>query len=158
MLRKITMTAAGIAVVATVVLAGSHAGPFDAAVTARQSQMRLHGFNIGILGAMAKGEAEYDAEAASAAAGNLVALASIIANSPGYWPEGSDSDSIEGTRALPAIWEDMAGVGAKAGAFAEAATAMDAVAGNGLEALQGAIGPLGGSCGGCHETYQKPRS
>ena len=44
-------------------------------VEARQSLMHLYAFNLGLLGGMAKGEIEYDAEAAGAAASNLAALA-----------------------------------------------------------------------------------
>ena len=36
--------------------------------------------------------------------------------------------------------------------------AMQAAAGGGLESLQGAIGPLGGSCGGCHDGYRQPNN
>ena len=39
--------------------------------------MQLYAFNISHLGAMAKGEVDYDAAAASAAANNLAALAAL---------------------------------------------------------------------------------
>ena len=39
-------------------------------------------------------------------------------------------------------------------ALSEAAAAMETAAGQGLESLQGAMGPLGGACGACHEDYR----
>jgi cytochrome c556 len=126
-----------------------------AAIKARQSQMQLHAFNLGLLGAMAKQETPYDAAAASGAADNLAALASL--SQAGYWLPGSDSDSVEGTRALPAIWASDSKIGEKGKDFVDAALAMQSAAGTDLGALQAAMGPVGKSCGGCHESYRKPK-
>jgi len=128
--------------------------PYAAHLAARQGQMRIQAFNIGVLVRMARGEAEYDAAAAQTAASNLAAISQMDGRA--YWPEGSDNAALgDATRALPAIWQDMAGFGGAWGAFGTAATGMDAVAGDGLAALQGAIGPLGQSCAACHRTYQQ---
>lgn len=126
-----------------------------AAVKARQSQMTLYAFNISLLGGMAKGEIEYDAAAASAAASNLAALSKL--DQSRLWPQGSDNAALgdDVTEALPAIWTADSKIGERAMDMTEAAVAMDAAAGDGLDALRGAIGPLGKSCGGCHETYRK---
>lgn len=156
MFKKFTMAAAGLSLAATAVFAASHAGgPFDAAIGARQSHMKLYAHNLGILGGMAKGAMEYDAAAASAAAGNLAALAAM--NQMTYWPPGSDSFDNENTDALPAIWDNFADVAEKGAALAAATQAMAGVAGNGLEAVQGAIGNIGQACGGCHKKYRKPK-
>tara|TARA_R110002124_G_scaffold278486_1_gene450498 strand:+ start:38814 stop:39290 length:477 start_codon:yes stop_codon:yes gene_type:complete len=125
----------------------------NAAVTARQSTMKLYAFNLGILGTMAKGQAEYNAEAATAAASNLVKLSSQ--DQMAYWPQGSDNASIENTKALPAMWENMDDVGAANAKLEEAAVAMEAAAGTDLASLQGAMGGLGGACGGCHKSYRE---
>lgn len=156
MIRKITLAVAGLAIAATAVLAASHAGPFDGAIKARQSHMRLNGHNLGILGAMAKGNIDYDADAASAAAANLAALARMSQN--GYWPAGSDSFELENTRALPELWQKFDDVTTKIDALAVATAAMESAAGSGLEALQAAMGPVGGACGACHKAYRKPNS
>lgn len=124
------------------------------AVTARQGQFRLMAFNIGTLAAMAKGEADYDAAAAQIAADNLVALSSL--DQSHFWPEGSDAMSIDNTRALPVIMDDFAGFSAKWDGFGTAARAMQAVAGEGLDDVRGAIGGLGGACGACHKAYRAP--
>ena len=156
MIRKITLAAAGLAIAATAVLAASHVGPFDGAIKARKAHMRLNSHNIGILGAMAKGDMDYDAEVAVGAAANLVALS--LLSKAGYWPAGSDSEATEGTRALPVIWDNLDDLDAKFAALADAATAMESAAAVGLAELQAAMGAVGGACGACHKAYRKPRS
>lgn len=126
----------------------------DAAVKARQGQMQLLAFNLGILGAMAKGNMEYDATAAGAAASNLQALSKL--NSMALWPAGTDEMSIENTRALPALWENGADVMAKLGDLQAAADGMATASGQGLEAVQAAMGDLGKACGSCHKAYRAP--
>ena len=76
---------------------------FSAQLKARQGQFRITAINLGILGGVAQGKTEYNAEAAQAAADTLVAV-SMIQQAP-MWPAGSDDMSIEGTRAQTTIWE-----------------------------------------------------
>lgn len=142
--------------VAGLAFAGGHGG--NPAVKARKSHMQLYAHNLGILGGMAKGEVEYSAEAATAAANNLVALTGMSQAS--YWAPGTSSDDLpDESRALPAIWED--GGFAKAieisTAMAAAAANLAAVAGDGQGAIGPALGPVGKQCGACHEAFQKPR-
>ena len=125
-----------------------------AAEVARSANMKLRGAQMVVLGGMAQGETPYDAVAAQAAADELVAV--LMVDQSTWWPLGSDSDTIENSRALPAIWANMDDVIAKATALSDAATAMQAAAGVDLASLQGAMGALGGACGSCHETYRKP--
>ncbi|WP_137700535.1 c-type cytochrome [Marimonas lutisalis] len=144
--------------VATTALSGSHGNEAAmAAVKARKAQMQLYAFNIGLLGGMAKGEIEYNADAASAAASNLAALSKL--DQSRLWPAGSDNMELgTETAALPAIWDADSDVMAKGTAFVEAAAAMEQAAGGGLDSLKGAIGPLGASCGGCHKAYRQPNN
>jgi cytochrome c556 len=130
----------------------------QAAVKARQSVMVLNAFNIGLLGGMAKGEIEYDADAASRAAANLATLAKL--DQSRMWPPGSDNATLgdDATEALPAIWAEGSKIGEASMALKDAAMAMEAAAGGGLDSLRGAIGPLGKSCGGCHETFRKAQN
>jgi len=103
MMKKIAFCVAGIAVATSTAFAASHIDPAVAgAIKARQAHMQLYAHNIGVLGAMAQDKAPYDAEAASAAASNIVALSQLSQRT--YWPEGSDNTAIESTKALPAIW------------------------------------------------------
>ncbi len=155
--RMLVVASVVSALAAPAAFAGSHGG--NPAVKARQSHMQLYLHNLGIIGAMARGNAEYDAEAAQAAADNLVALTKLSQRT--YWAPGtSNADLGEETRLLPALFED--GGFARAmeigGALAEATEGLAAVAGNGLEAVGPALGPVGRQCGACHEAFQQPRN
>ncbi len=125
-----------------------------AAHNARVAYMKLMGAQMGVLGPMAQAEVPYDAVAAQAAANILAGLAN--GNISALFVEGSDSDSLAESRALPAIWTDSEGVIAKWTALGAGATAMQAAAGVDLASLQAAMGGLGGACGSCHESYRKP--
>ena len=123
-----------------------------APVQARQGQFQIMALNIGVLGNMARGNTDYDAEAAQTAANNLVTMSQI--DQSFHWPEGTDNFALEGTRALPAIWENLPDVIATWQAYGAAAQGLAAVAGTGLEPMQAALGPVGGSCGACHDAYR----
>ena len=124
------------------------------ATKARQAQMQLYAFNLGQLGAMAKGEVAYDSAAASAAATNLASLARLDQSK--LWPEGSDEMGVEGSRALPALWENLPDVMSKGSDLVTATTAMEAAAGTDLASLQAAMGAVGGAGGACHKAYRGP--
>lgn len=129
---------------------------FDAVLKARQGEMRIMAINLGILGAMARGNLEYNAEMAQAAADSLVAVSQI--NQRPLWREGSDNMSIDGTKALPMIWDDIAGFRADWEAFGEAAAAAAATVTNGQEALGPALRGIGGTCQACHEAFREADS
>ncbi|MDF1854167.1 cytochrome c [Pseudooceanicola sp.] len=131
-------------------IGASHADPaIAAAVKARKSVMGLYAFNLGKLGAMAKGEMAYDSAAAKGYAENLNALATLDQSS--MWPAGSDNVSFADTRALPAMWENMEGAMKAGMALASATGALADAAGTDLAALQVAMGPVGAACGACHK-------
>ncbi|ETX16470.1 cytochrome C [Roseivivax halodurans JCM 10272] len=125
---------------------------FDGHLKARQGMFRIMAINLGIIGDMAKGDAEYDAEMAQTAADNLVAVSQT--NPLVLFPEGSSSEALEGTRALPAIWDNTDDLLAKWSAFGEAAGGLQQVAGDGREALGPALGPVGDACSACHDEYR----
>lgn len=129
-------------------------GHMEKAVKARQGLMQVVAFTLGPLGAMAKGEMEYDAEVAMANAKNMEVLAKL--DSGAMWPQGSDNAALgeDKTRALPAAWEPDSKVMEKHMAWVEASTQLVAVAGDGLDALRPAVAAVGKSCGGCHDDYR----
>ncbi|PSL17354.1 c-type cytochrome [Shimia abyssi] len=149
---KLTAAALGLTLLGGAAFADGH---IDAAIKARQAQMQLYGFNLGVLGAMAKGDVDYDAATASAAADNLLAAATL--NASIMWPQGSDSGAAK-SRAKADMWSNYPDVQAKGMALVEAATAMQAAAGGGVEGIRGAIGAVGGACGACHKAYREPSS
>lgn len=154
MKKTFTLLAAAAALTGTFALAASHAGPHDGAIKARKAQMQLYAYNLGALGAMAKGEVEYTAEAASAAASNLAMLTKLDQST--MWPAESDSMSVDNSRALPDMWDNFPDVMAKGQALVTAAAAMETAAGQGLDELRAAMGAVGGACGGCHKVYRQP--
>lgn len=150
MKKQVFTLAAAAAVIATVAVAQD----YSANLKARQGQFRIMALNVGILGGMAQGKIAYDAEAAQRAADTLVAVSHI---DPGpLWPEGSDNMSIDGTRAMPSIWDENADFLAKWAGFGEAAAGMQQVAATGQEALGPAMGKLGGACKACHDSHRAP--
>jgi len=153
MKSKLAGLLTAVAMAATVATPGLAGEP---ALKARQSLMQLFAFNLGQLGAMAKGTVDYNTDAATAAANNLLAAASM--NQMAFWPQGSDSTSMPGkTRALPEIWATYPAIEDKAKALTAAATVMAAAAGTDLASLRGAIGAVGGACGGCHKVFRMPK-
>ncbi|UWQ16647.1 cytochrome c [Jannaschia sp. M317] len=121
-------------------------------IAARHGMMNLYSLNMGVVGGMARGNVDYDADAAQTAADNLAALGMIDHET--MWPAGTSTDDVEGTRALPAIWTDRAGFQAEIDGFAEATQQLQAVAGDGLDALRGGVGAVGRTCGSCHDDYR----
>lgn len=144
----------GLSLAATLAFAAGHQkSPEQVAVEARQSHMNLYAFNLGRLGAMAKGDVPYDAAAAQGAADNLAALAAM--DQSAYWLPGTDSGSVDGSRAMPELWDNIPDVIAKAQAFGEATVALQAAAGD-QASLGAALGAVGGACGACHKAYRAP--
>ena len=132
--------------------------PFKKQIKARQAFMQIYAYNLGLLGAMAKGEAEYDAEVASGAAKNLLSLVQM--NNSTMWPQGSgaDGDGLAGkTRAKGEIWGNFPEVGEKHKALADALGKMAGEAGNGLDAVKANMGAVGKGCKGCHESFRVPK-
>ncbi|MBT8410361.1 MAG: cytochrome c [Octadecabacter sp.] len=121
----------------------------DPAVKARQAHMQLYAHNLGILGGMAQEKIPYDSALANIAASNLAALANL--DEVTYWTEGT----VEGSRALPAIWENMDDFMDKQDGMAAAADTMVGLAGVDLATLQGGMRDLGGACSACHREYRQ---
>ena len=151
MLKTAILATATLGFVAAPVLADKAA---EKAIGARKAQMQLYSFNLGQLGAMAKGEVEYNAEVAAAAANNLAALTAL--NGMAMWPQGTDSTAMPGkTRAKVEAWTTWPAIAKDSEAATVAAANLAAVAGDGLDALRGGIGAVGKSCGGCHKAYRE---
>lgn len=156
MYKKIAFLTAGLAVAASTAFGGSHIDPGVAlAIKARQGMMQLQQLNAGILFQMAQDKMEYNSETASIAASNLLMLTKV--DQSALWPQGSDSDSLEETRALPAIWSDFPDIISKSDALEQAAVAMNVAAGTDLDSLKGAIGGVGAACTACHKAYRQPQ-
>jgi len=153
-LKPMLAAALIVSTTASLAYAGGHGG--NPAVKARKSHMQLYAHNLGIIGGMARGSVEYNAENAMAAANNLAALTSLDQRS--YWVPGTSNAELgDETRLLPAAFEADSKAIEISGQLAAAAEALAAVAGDGQAALGPALGPVGAACGACHEAYQQPR-
>lgn len=126
--------------------------PFGMEIKARQGLMNYMALNIGVLAGMAKGEAEYNAEAAKQAADAIASVATIDMSK--IWPKGSDKGANPATNALPAIWDEGSAIGDKLQALRDGAAAMQAAAGTDVDSLKAAMGGLGGACAGCHKAFR----
>ncbi|MFT6469772.1 MAG: cytochrome c556 [Neptuniibacter pectenicola] len=129
--------------------------PFEDQIEGRQGYFQMVKFNMGVLGAMAKGERDYDAKLAQAIADNLKNAA--LMDNALMWPKGSDMDAegLSGkTKAKAAIWQEGSDIGEKHENWVAAVNTMAENAGQGVDALRGAIGPLGKSCKACHKEYK----
>jgi cytochrome c556 len=146
-----TLGIAALAVVAFSVTA--QAADMSKPVAARQAVMKLNGFYMGQLGAMAKGKMEYNAKTAQGAANALLALAKLDTSK--MWVPGSGNDMLgDKTRAKPEIWSTYPKVAEKGKDLFTALNGFVKVAGTGVDGLRGGIGAVGKTCGGCHKPFR----
>ncbi len=158
MLKKILIFTCMTIVAGSAVIANAQdKGPHDNAIKARKALMQLYGYSMGTLGAMAKGKMDYDAAIAQEMADNLNAAANMGQST--MWPAGSDSETAGNAknRALAAIWDTYPAIGEKSEAMVTAAANLQANAGQGLDALRGAVGDAGKACKGCHDDFRAAR-
>ena len=102
-----------------------------------------------VIGAMFRGEAEYDAAAVQKSLQTIQAAAGKFGD---LFPEGSETG--EGTEAAPAIWEDREGFNAALQDWADATAAAIAAAPATLDDAKPAVGPVFQTCKGCHDSYR----
>lgn len=150
---RLSLLATGLAALALPAIA-QDMSPAERGHALREAHMSLYSANLGPLVGMARGEIDYDAEMAATRAGNIASYAG--ADILPYFVEGSSSDDLEDSRALPAIWQDMEDFTSKQAELAEAAQAAAAAAPDGRDAFVAAFQRVGQACGDCHETYREP--
>lgn len=117
--------------------------------TVRQEMMKKTGGAAGALGAIAKGEKPYDAEAVKAA---LTTLAEVGKTFPDHFPAGSETGLD--TEASPKIWESMDDFKAKSAKLASVAEAQLAAMPTDQAGVGAALQAVGATCGDCHQTYR----
>lgn len=89
---------------------------------------------------------------------NANTLAAAAAKVKGHFPKGTGPESGVKTDALPVIWQKQAEFKAADAKAVAATKALVAAANSGdLARMQAAVGPVGGTCKGCHDTFRKPR-
>ena len=149
-MKKIIIGAAVAAIFTTgIAFAAGH----GAAIDARKAAMKEVGGAMGAMGAMAKGEAPFDAAVVLA---SLEKMNSVSKTYGDYFPAGSEtgmaSDGKE-TTVSPKIWEDMDGFKVALAKFEADTAAAMATAPQSVEELGPVLGAVGGNCKACHETF-----
>ena len=131
----------------SVTIAGAAADPLEQ----RQANMKERGQVMRILGPIAQGRADFDAATVNEALAKLETNAEAAADTDALWPQGSDTGD---TKASSAIWANFDDYKDRNQKYAEAVAAAAAAAPQDLAAFQAAFGPVGASCGSCHEKYR----
>ncbi|TBW34614.1 cytochrome c [Siculibacillus lacustris] len=138
--------ATSIVLAAVAVSAVSAADPIET----RRAVMKGNGAAFGgVLVKTAKGETPYDAAAVRAA---LDALVTKTAGFTDLFPKGTETGGD--TAAAPKIWEDPAGFKAALAKLQETAKAQTPAATTDLAGLKVAVGEIGKTCKGCHDSYR----
>ena len=121
----------------------------DRSITYRRGIMQAQGWHMGVLGGMAKGTRPYDKDVAMRSAKFVDQL--IEMPWEGFAP-GTERGAP--TRAKPEIWQQKAKFDKHAQDAKVETAKLAAAAGNGLDALRAAIGPVGRACNNCHDDFQ----
>ena len=132
-------------------LATAQDDPFADAVETRHGLMLQMSADLGKMGAMAKGDAPFDAAIAAKAAANLAAIASVL--SMEQFPEGSENGKAADSYAKPDIWANQPDFLAKIADLNTAAAALQPMTAD-LESLKTGMGGVGKACGACHKAYR----
>lgn len=104
-----------------------------------------------IIGPIAQGNADFDAAVVADALARLEANAAAAADVEALWPEGSGSGD---TKAAAAIWADFDGYKAENEKYQQTVAAAVVAAPQDLASFRAVFGPVGASCGSCHENYR----
>ena len=124
----------------------------EESATARQAFYKSVGAQMGALTRIVRGD--YDADAASATAAELLSVAQTFDPAVLYM-EGSSKEELPGkTRALKKIWDEPEAFGEVGTAFYGAIVELNEVAGTGEDAFKAAFGKLGGTCKACHDDFR----
>ncbi|MDG5496430.1 cytochrome c [Niveispirillum sp. BGYR6] len=122
-----------------------------AVVDARKTELKKAGGAMKAIGAFLK-EGKGTVADVQAGAATIEGVSKAF---PGWWPTGT-AIGVGESEAKPNIWENMDDFKAKTVAFQTAsAELVTAAAGGDKAAIGAALGKVGGTCKGCHETYRK---
>jgi len=144
---RIVLAAAAVALAVTAV--GAQSDP----IAARKAIMKKNGDEAKAGGAMAKGEAPFDAAKAKAIFATFADSATKVQP---LFPDNSKTGGD--TAALPAIWENKADFEARLAKFGKDAKAAESAVKD-VDSFKSTWGGLlKDNCGGCHEKYRQKKS
>lgn len=143
--------AAAFAVTPALALAQDDSAVQDA-LKARQGYMAAISANMGPLAAMAKGDVAYDEAQAVFHASNLAALGNYEVEMH-FLPDTAQGQ-VEGSHALPKLWDNLDDVRAKHEDFKVAAAGAPEGVKGGQAQVGAVVQSLGGTCKACHDNYR----
>jgi cytochrome c556 len=145
----IAVTALSIAAISTVT-ADEQKSPEEAAIDYRKAGFGMIKHHFGPMGAMVKGEKEFNAEEFAKNAEAVAALSKFPMNG---FIAGSDMGETE---AKDNIWSNMDDFKKKMETFQVEATSLAEIAkGGDMAAIKPQFGKVGESCKACHKEYKK---
>jgi cytochrome c556 len=132
-------------------LAGVQAQEDDPHIAYRQKVMKSIGANMGAIGDIMKNELPLQE--------NIAVHARALQLASGLIPSAFKKEIVQGrTEAMPAIWQEWDKYVAAANKLGEASAALvEAAQGGDAAAIDAALQAVGGSCGGCHKHFRKPK-
>lgn len=149
MKKTIVALAAALGTLAALPAAAQFQKPEDA-VKYRQSAMALQSNHLGRLFGMANGRVPYDAKVAA----DQIEIVAML-NKLQFVAFVDGSDKVAGTKAKPEIWSQRDKWNAAVAKSQDDVTKLVAAGKVGtLDALKAAVGPVGGSCKGCHDDFR----
>ena len=146
-MRRVLFAAAALVLGVTAVAAQN-----VAVIKERQDHLKKMGDAVKPVGAMYKGEADFDLAKVQAALKIMQEKAALL---PPLFPD--DSKTGADTEALPKIWEEKADLESRFKKLGEAAKAAEASITD-EETFPDTWKEVMGNCSGCHKKFRKPKS
>lgn len=117
----------------------------------RQNLMKANGMYMGMIGDIMKSGLPLQ--------GDIKYLAETVANNARLFESAWEKKITEGrTDSKPEIWQQWGNFVQAANASAAAADELSMAATKGKGAIMAALRETGGTCGGCHRNFRKPKS
>lgn len=146
-MRKTALAVSALVLASSTALAHQEKDPVKSQIHYRQALFSLVGANMGKMGAVMRGKAEYDSKTITEAANVLAALAPVA-------HEGFVLESAgEGTDAKAAIWQDKAKFDEIMAKFVSATADLAANADT-EKGFKSNFAAVGKTCKGCHDDYK----
>lgn len=145
-MRRVLFILTAFALVATAAAAQNLA-----VIKERQGHLKKMGDAVKPVGAMYKGEADFDLAKVQAALKVMQEKAALL---PALFPD--DSKTGEDTEALPKIWEEKTDLESRFKKLGEAAKAAEASITD-EETFPDTWKEVVGNCSGCHKKFRKPK-
>jgi cytochrome c556 len=153
-MRGAIIVLAGLALIGAGLTVGGGASAQDASKAAyekRSATMKRLGDAMKHMNGVVKGEAQYGPDTVKAAE----TVQSISKDLAGLFPAGS---AVGESRAKPNIWTDWDNFKKKADAMRDPADKLIPAVKAGQTGMGPAVSAVGGTCKGCHDDYQKPKT